>query len=126
MLGDDRPKVKAAMPGFDRWRGYLHLDSYRTPAFLRCVEATRAVRDFRHANGSRGADGEDTNIAVRVAADTFANQIQSAAGPEHDPATIAWVVAGLRCKQTPFCTGCAACQTITCPTRPLVERSARW
>jgi hypothetical protein len=52
-------------------------------------------------------------------ADQFARDIESAAHEAgQDPATIAWVVAGLRCPDKPFCTGCRSCFTITAPLRP--------
>jgi len=54
---------------------------------------------------------------VRVTADSLAALIDATATAKQDAYTIAWVVAGLRCRRQPFCAGCGACQTVTSPHR---------
>jgi hypothetical protein len=110
----------AALAKFDRWRSYLHLGNwgYGTPAFKRLQQALWDVREYRRISNTMNGGGEEIIVAVRVVADTLANQVQAAAGADQDPATVAWVVAGLRCESSPFCTGCTSCQTVTSPLRP--------
>ena len=116
-----------AYPEFDRWRRFLGLGGwgYDNPAAQRVTDAMRAVSTWRSVT-NQGAmtyvaatSYEMPNLVVRVVADTLADQVASSAGPEQDAATVAWVVAGLRCAATPFCLGCGACQTVTSPLRPL-------
>jgi hypothetical protein len=117
--GSDDRKREAALKRFDQWSGYLHLAGWGhgLPAFKRLQEALYAVRDWRYISNTRTGSDEEIALAVRVVADTLANQIQAAA-TDQDQATIAWVVAGLRCPSQPFCTGCTSCQTVTSPLRP--------
>lgn len=105
---------------------FLGLDRYgRTngrelPVFGRLRDALAALDEFRRAHNQDGLHAyEEVELSVRVVADELANQIQHATGPEHDPATIAWVLAGMRCPSQPFCTGCRSCFTITSPNRPI-------
>jgi hypothetical protein len=111
---------------FTPWRPYLHLGNWGhgLPAFERVRQATWDVQAYRQAHNQRDGDNELAALAVRVTADTLANQIQAAAGPAHDPATVRWVRAGLRCPSQPFCSGCPVCQTVTAPDR-LQEGSGR-
>ena len=116
-----------ALAAFDRWRRYLGssyvgsdmFNSRKVAIFGRVEEAMRAVRSWRTVSGSMGDSDELAGVAVRVAAETLANQVAAAAGDKLDPYTIAWVVAGLRCRRQPFCVGCEACQTVTSPHRSL-------
>lgn len=109
----------AAKPRFDKWIGFLNLAGYGfdTYVFRRVKEAVYDVRAWREASQTRGGDYEVETLVIRVAADTFASQIEAAALPEHDRHTVAWVVAGLRCPARPFCSGCPSCFTATSPTR---------
>lgn len=105
--------------GFDKWRDFLHLREFgwAVPAFKRLQKATLDLREFRRVFSQRGGDYEELTLAVRLVADTFASEIGAAADENQDAATVAWVVAGLRCPMRPFCTGCQTCQTITSPNR---------
>jgi hypothetical protein len=67
--------------------------------------------------GGRHGYDEEAGLAVRVTADSLAGQIDAAATAKQDAYTIAWVVAGRRCRRQPFCVGCGACQTVTSPHR---------
>lgn len=115
------PKAAAAWPGFERWQAYLSLGDYGIglPAFERLKQALRDVREFRYASNYRGGDYETEQLAVRVVSDALAGQIQASASDNQDADTIAWVIAGLRCKRRPFCQGCRSCQTVTSPLRPV-------
>jgi hypothetical protein len=120
-------KIEAARGPFDATLPYATLDhgdawGRRRPAeaFRRVVKAFSAVRNWRDVNNQRMHSDELEALAVRVCADQFARDIEDAAsGSQHDPATIAWVLAGLRCPRRPFCQGCRACFTITSPLRPM-------
>jgi hypothetical protein len=119
-------KIDAARGPFDAVLPYATLDhgdvwGRRRPAeaFRRVVKAFSAVRNWRYANNQQLHTDELEALSVRVCADQFARDIEDAAsGGPHDPATIAWVLAGLRCPRRPFCRGCRACFTITSPLRP--------
>lgn len=126
-IAQRRARQDAAGPGFERWSRFLGLRAwgFDVEAFERVRRAIRDVTEYRRAHNQRGADYEDEIFAVRVCADTFASQIEAAAG-DRDADTISWVVAGLRCPQAPFCTGCPACQTVTSPARPNVEPKRRF
>lgn len=88
------------------------------PVFERLDKALTALREFRRARNQRfGGPDEEIGLAVAVVADELAAQIAAKASPEHDHATVAWVLAGLRCPRRPFCTGCPACFTVTSPLR---------
>jgi hypothetical protein len=98
---------------------FLSLSGWASgPTAKRFSEALWALRRFRDArNQDRDMGGGEVILAVRVIADELARQIQAKAGPEQDPATIAWVVAGMQCPAQPFCTGCTTCATIMSPGR---------
>jgi hypothetical protein len=102
---------------FERWRPYLGVEHRSSPA-RRLRDARWAVTQWRLAHSQRQESDDEVALGVRVTAEAFADQIQAAAGPEQDAATVAWVIAGLRCRWQPFCTGCPACQTVTAPLRP--------
>lgn len=124
-IKEKEERIEKARDPFEAIRQFLHLDipawdSRRRPAraYERVVEAFRAVHGWRYANNQRMQDNELERLAVRICADQFARDIQDAAhSAGQDPATIAWVVAGLRCPAQPFCTGCDACFTVSAPHR---------
>jgi hypothetical protein len=120
-------KREAARAKFDQWSKYLHLHKWGwgSDTFMRLHHATSDVQEFRRLSNYRGGDYEEQVLAVRLVADTLADQIQAAADGQ-DPATVAWVVAGLRCPSTPFCRGCASCQTVTSPLRPAEAHASGW
>lgn len=97
--------------------GRLHL-SHQAPAGKRLSDALWALRQWRMTHNQSQEMRDEVALGVRMTAETMADQIQAAAGPEHDPATIAWVLAGMRCPSRPWCAGCVACQTVTSPLRP--------
>lgn len=112
----------AAQARFDRLcAGFLHLGKAgHNRIGARLEAALSALRGYRDAhNQDRNVGNGETILAARVVADELAAQIQESAGPGQDPATIAWVLAGLRCPNQPFCTGCQGCFTITSPHRPV-------
>ncbi len=125
-LAERDRKIEAARGPFEAVRRFFSLDRGdvwgRRPAseaFSRLVKATSAVRQWRYVNNQQLQTDELEALAVRVCADQFARDIEDAAsGGPHDSATIAWVLAGLRCPRRPFCRGCRACFTITSPLRP--------
>lgn len=92
-----------------------------TPVARRLRDAQWAHQEYRDAHGQdRNMGGYDLSLGVRVVADQLARDIEDAAATAgQDPATIAWVLAGLRCPRRPFCTGCGACFTVTSPLRPM-------
>lgn len=124
-VADKRKRVEKARGPFEAVMPYLGIDrgSFMqnlpgAAVALRVDRAADAVREWRYANDQRGQDREIETVAIRVAADQFARDIEDAAADTgQDPATIAWVVAGLRCPRRPFCTGCNACFTVTSPHR---------
>lgn len=124
-IKEKNDRIEKARGPFDAVRQFFHLDipawdsRRRAPrAYERVVEAFRAVSEWRYANNQRGQDHELERLAVRICADQFAREIEDAAhAAGQDPATIAWVVAGLRCPARPFCTGCDACFTVSAPHR---------
>lgn len=103
--------------GVSRYTGTTFVPK-RLPIFERLDKALQALREFRRArNQGFGGPDEEVGLAVAVVADELAAQIAAKAGPEYDHATVAWVLAGLRCPRQPFCTGCPACFTVTSPLR---------
>lgn len=123
-----RERIERARGPFDAIMRFLTLDrgDWRSLAgaavALRVDRATDAVREWRHVNDQALQDREIETVAIRVAADQFAREIeQAAAATGQDRATIAWVVAGLRCPLRPFCTGCQTCFTVTSPHRADVQ-----
>lgn len=129
MFAEKRKKIEEARGPFEEVRPFLHLRlpeglSRERPShvFRRVTAATRAVRQWRYVNSQRMQDNEIEIVAIRISADQFARDIEDAAaqpGASLDPATIAWVLAGLRCPDKPFCTGCTSCFTITAPNRSI-------
>lgn len=124
---EERDKaIEEARGPFEAIRKYLHITipnwtSRERPAtvYRRLVAATSAVRQWRYVNQQKEQTNELEILAIRICADQFARDIEDAAHQAgQDPATIAWVTAGLRCPSKPFCTGCRACFTITSPLRP--------
>jgi hypothetical protein len=116
---------KARGPFQDLFRfAHLNIPSWSSGgrpvrAFERVRAGFMAVREWRNANQQNMQTDELEMLAVRLCADQFAREIEdTASGAGQDPATIAWVVAGLRCPSRPFCTGCSRCFTITSPHRP--------
>jgi hypothetical protein len=119
-----RGPFEAVMPFLGVDRGSFSSMPPRRGAVVadRVVRAARAVREWRSANGQRMQDDEIEQLAIRIAADQFARDIEHAAAiTGQDPDTIAWVVAGLRCPRVPFCTGCDGCFTVTSPHRADVQ-----
>ncbi len=96
-------------------------DGRRLPVFTRLEKALFALREWRNANQQRHEWREEVALAVRVVTDSMASEIAAAAGEQQDAATVAWVVAGLRCPARPFCRGCDACFTIDAPHRADVD-----
>jgi hypothetical protein len=102
--------------------GFLHLSGWGTGRTAnRLKRALWALQEYRDAHQqSRNMGDGELILSVRVVADELAAQIQEAAPTTSvDPATIAWVLAGMRCPSQPFCTGCQSCFTITAPLRPV-------
>lgn len=119
-IAERKCEEEAALPGFDRWRKFLHLAGFGwdVTAFKRLVKAREEIDRFRRANRTYDYGGYEREIvAIRVAADTFANQIEAEGFADHDPVTLRWVIAGLRCPQRPFCAGCDSCQSVIAPER---------
>ncbi len=123
MAERDRRQAEAEGPFEELARPFLHLAGWGSGRVAkRLNSALWALRNFRDAHGqSRNIGDGEVMLSVRVVADELARQIQEAAGEAAgvDPATIAWVLAGMRCPDRPFCTGCRACFTITCPNRTI-------
>lgn len=117
----ERRREETRGPFEELSRPYLHLTGWSTGRTAKRLEkALRALREYRWAHNQEPTMGSgDLILGVRVVADELAAQIQEKAGPEQDPATIAWVLAGMRCPSRPFCTGCSSCFTITAPNRPI-------
>lgn len=87
--------------------------------FNKVRSALWALQEWRQVNNQQQRQEDVVNLAIRITAAELAAQLaESAAGrPDLDENTIAWVLAGLRCKATPFCEGCNACFTVTAPNR---------
>lgn len=113
----------AALAEFEPWRRFLGLANWGrgVSLFSRVQSAMWAVREWRSVGNQPADFDEQARVAIRVAADTLASQIEAAATATQDPSTVAWVAAGLRCPDQPFCTGCRSCQTVTAPLRPCAE-----
>jgi hypothetical protein len=118
LRNDDERK---AYPQFQQIMPLLGLakSGYGCEAYRRAERARFALSGWRRAAGQRQDYGEELALTVRVAAATFADQIEAAAPARMDDEAIRWVLAGLRCPAQPFCAGCTACQTVTSPHRPL-------
>lgn len=117
--------------GFQAIQQFLDLDEgqawgRRPPRVLtRLRDALEALRAYRRAHNQNDFGGYEEKLAVRIVADQFAVDIESAAGDraDLDLYTIAWVLAGIRCPRRPFCRGCPACFTITSPHREAGDAS---
>lgn len=96
-------------------------DGNRLPVFERVKAALWALREWRQVNNQQQRSEDEAALAVRVVADSMASEIQGAASGEQDAATIAWVVAGLRCPRRPFCRGCDSCFSVDAPHRADVQ-----
>ncbi len=123
-MAERKKRIEAARGPFERIRPYLGLDRgdvwgrrRGAPVARKLEDALRALREWRYANQQREHDNDEVNLSIRVVAEAMAVEIGEAAGPAQDRATIAWVVAGLRCPSRPFCTGCDSCFTIDAPHR---------
>jgi len=127
-----RQEQEKARVDLEPWMDYLGTTfvgetlSARQPyVYRRVAAALGAVRRWRQVSNTLGDDYETEGVAVRVTAEALAGQIDAAATARQDPGTIAWVVAGLRCRRRPFCTGCGACQTVTSPHREFTAGGVR-
>lgn len=87
--------------------------------FNKVDTALSALREWRRANNQQESPSDAVVLAIRTTAAELAAQLDETASgrPDLDGATIAWVLAGLRCPAAPFCEGCNACFTITAPNR---------
>jgi hypothetical protein len=85
----------------------------------RVTQALSALREWRRANNQQERPDDEVTLAIRVTAAELATQLAETADgrTDLDSATIAWVLAGLRCPAAPFCEGCTACFTVTAPNR---------
>jgi hypothetical protein len=117
-------RVEKARARLDRLPSWLTVDfgdvwgrRKSAPVVTKLKEAFSALREWRHANQQSERLDDEVALAIRVVADAMATDIGEAAGPHQDPATIAWVMAGLRCPRRPFCRGCDSCFTIDAPHR---------
>lgn len=121
-LVERRARIERARGPFDELCavGMVNVD-HRAPVLDRVRRALGALREWRRANNQDERYDEEAALAVRTVAESMASEIHAAAGGGQDPATIAWVVAGLRCPRRPFCPGCAACFTIDAPHRADVQ-----
>lgn len=119
-LTKQRARIERARGPFEAIRDYMGLADWGrgAPVGRRLHDALAALREWRNANNQNHSPSDDLMLSVRIVADQLASEIEGAAGPEHDRATVAWVLAGMRCPLRPFCTGCRACFTITSPHRP--------
>lgn len=119
-IEEQKREREAALDALRPYFDFLRLANYgfAVPACKRVSDGLRALARHRRAANVPHGTNEEEQLAVRLCADTFANEIVAAATDEQDAATVAWVVAGLRCSWRPFCPGCEVCQTVTAPTRP--------
>lgn len=125
---EERAEAQVRFDRSRRWLGRLREWGEGVPAFRAARQAQWDIQSFRRANNYQGRDYEDLHVALNVARETWAGEIQEACqgDPDLDPHTVAVIVAGLRCPSRPYCTGCPACQTVTAPTRPNVEYVSHW
>lgn len=108
---------------FERSRRFSHIGGFRSgqPVFKAVLQAMRDIREYRQARNQSHDIYDEVATAVTATAEALALAIEESATRADvtlDDATIRWVAAGLRCQIRPFCSGCAACQTITSPLRP--------
>lgn len=121
-------KIDEALDAFHRLcSGWMDVDQggvwdrRSLPAYKRLQEALRALRRHRRVNNQQEREEDEVSLGVRIVADSMASEISAAAGADQDRATIAWVVAGLRCPRRPFCLGCNSCFTVDSPARANVK-----
>lgn len=121
-------RITRADEKFERSRRWLgRLRSRDVPAFKRALDAQWDIREHRQVHNLPGGGYEQLHVALNVARETWATQIEAACQgqPDLDRHTVAVIVAGLRCPSRPYCTGCPACQTVTAPARPNAEVVSR-
>ncbi len=106
--------------------GYLGLDigewdrrGGASRLYRKVEAAVYALREWRDANNQQRSGRDEIILAIRLTAETLADDLAEAAAgrTDLDPATVAWALAGLRCTAQPFCAGCDTCFTITAPNR---------
>lgn len=87
--------------------------------FEKVSDGLRALQEWRRSNNQQERHEDEVILSIRVTALELATQLEETASgrSDLDAATIAWVLAGLRCSAAPFCEGCNACFTITAPNR---------
>jgi len=127
-LVEQRKRIEKARGPFEAIRRFLHVDRGdvwgrgRLPVYEKLNTALAALREWRHANNQQDRTEDQVCLSIRVVCDAMATQIgEAGAGAGQDPATIAWVVAGLRCPSRPFCQGCESCFTVDAPHRHDVD-----
>ena len=121
-----RERIEEADARFGEFRRYLgQMSNWHVPAFRKAVGASGAIREYRNAHNQLRDDYLEERVTMHVVRQVWADEIEAAASgdPLMDKATVAVIVAGLRCPRRPYCTGCVACQTVTAPHRPCAERS---
>ncbi len=130
-IAEKKQRIEAARPAFEALPMWLTLNygsvfgkRFPTSVMAKLDKALRVLREWRYANQQSERPDDVVALAIRVVADAMATEIRDAAGDGQDPATIAWVVAGLRCPRQPFCRGCDSCFTIDAPHRFDVEFTA--
>jgi hypothetical protein len=120
-IAEKAERVERARGPFERL-ALGRLDLTGRPDVLKSVrDALWALRDWRQVNNQQLRLEEEAALAVRAVAESMASEIAAAAGDGQDPGTIAWVLAGLRCRRQPFCRGCDACFTVDAPHRSDVQ-----
>ena len=124
-----RAAADAAWERSGKWVRDLSGYGYDLPVFTKLRDVLRDVRMHRQTYNLSGGDYETETVAVNVVTTVMADEVLAAhAGQDGiDPHTLNVIVAGLRCRARPYCTGCIACQTITAPTRPAAPlKTSRW
>lgn len=114
-------RIEKARGPFEAILRFMHVDmgdwrGGRLPVYERLDKALSALRQWRYVNNQQDRTEDQISLAIRIVCDAMATQITEA-GAGQDPATIAWVVAGLRCPRRPFCKGCPGCFTVDAPHR---------
>lgn len=123
-LVEKEARIERARPAFEKLPMWLTVnfgsvlgEQYPRSVLAKLSKAFTALREWRHANQQSPREDDQVALAIRIVCDAMATEIGEAAGGREDPATIAWVQAGLRCPRQPFCRGCDACFTIDAPHR---------
>jgi len=123
---EQKKRIEQARGPFEAILRFLHVDTGdvwgrgRLPVYEKLDKALSALRQWRWANNQQDRIEDQVCLSIRVVCDAMATQIAEA-GAGQDPATIAWVVAGLRCPRRPFCHGCESCFTVDAPHRHDVD-----